>query len=89
MDVTLADVHAARTIVYKSLRPTPLLRHALLDAKTGLTIRVKHENCNPTGAFKVRGGLNLIAKSGRRRTPRCDHRDDRQPRSIDRAGVPA
>jgi threonine dehydratase len=61
MEPTLADVHAARTIVYKSLRPTPLLRHSLLDAKTGLTIRVKHENYNPTGAFKVRGGLNLIA----------------------------
>src|SRR6187549_881722 len=69
MELTLADVHAARTIVYKSLQPTPLLRHALLDAKTGLTIRVKHENCNPTGAFKVRGGLNLIANlaTGERR----------------------
>ena len=59
MELTLADVHAARTIVYRSLKPTPLLRHPLLDAKTGLTIRVKHENHNPTGAFKVRGGLNL------------------------------
>ena len=29
--------------------------------RPGSTIRVKHENCNPTGAFKVRGGLNLIA----------------------------
>src|SRR6476646_1287043 len=69
MELTLADVHDARTIVYKSLQPTPLLRHALLDAKTGLTIRVKHENCNPTGAFKVRGGLNLIANlaTGERR----------------------
>jgi threonine dehydratase len=59
--MTLADVHAARTVVYRTLAPTPLLRHALLDAATGLTIHVKHENCNPTGAFKVRGGLNLIA----------------------------
>ncbi len=61
MSLTLADVHAARTVVYRTLAPTPLLRHALLDATTGLTIHVKHENCNPTGAFKVRGGLNLIA----------------------------
>jgi threonine dehydratase len=61
MSLTLADVHAARTVVYRTLKPTPLLRHPLLDAKTGLTIHVKHENCNPTGAFKVRGGLNLIA----------------------------
>ena len=61
MSITLADVHAARTIVYRTLKPTPLLRHPLLDAKTGLTLHVKHENYNPTGAFKVRGGLNLVA----------------------------
>jgi threonine dehydratase len=59
--MTLADVYAARTIVLKSLQPTPLLSHALLNATTGLDIRVKHENHNPTSAFKVRGGLNLIA----------------------------
>ncbi len=59
--MTLNDVHAARTVVSRTLRPTPLLRHPLLNAKTGLEIYVKHENHNPTGAFKVRGGLNLIA----------------------------
>jgi len=37
------------------------MRHPLLALETGLDIRVKHENHNPTGAFKVRGGLNLIA----------------------------
>jgi threonine dehydratase len=46
--------------VYRSLRPTPLLSHALLNARTGLDLYVKHENHNPTGAFKVRGGLNLV-----------------------------
>ena len=76
-------------VVYRSLKPTPLLRHALLDAKTGLTIHVKHENCNPTGAFKVRGGLNLIANLSRGRTARRDHGDDRQPRTVDRARLPA
>jgi threonine dehydratase len=59
--MTLNDVHAARTVVSRTLRPTALLRHPLLNAKTGLDIYVKHENHNPTGAFKVRGGLNLIA----------------------------
>jgi len=58
---TLADVHAARAVVYRTLRPTPLLVHPLLQATTGLNVYVKHENHNPTGAFKVRGGLNLIA----------------------------
>ena len=57
---TLADVYDARTRVYRALKPTPLLRHPLLAQESGLDIRVKHENHNPTGAFKVRGGLNLI-----------------------------
>ena len=61
---TLKDVFAARPRVYRALRPTALLRHPLLGAETGLDVRVKHENHNPTGAFKVRGGLNLIASLG-------------------------
>jgi threonine dehydratase len=43
------------------VRPTPLTRHPLLCLETGLEIFVKHENHNPTGSFKVRGGLNLVA----------------------------
>jgi threonine dehydratase len=58
---TLKDVYAARERVYRVVKPTPLLRHPLLAEETGLDVRVKHENHNPTGAFKVRGGLNLIA----------------------------
>jgi threonine dehydratase len=58
---TLADVYAARPRVARVVRPTPLLRHPLLSRETGLDILVKHENHNPTGAFKVRGGANLIA----------------------------
>jgi threonine dehydratase len=57
---TLKDVYDARPLVYRHLRPTPLLWHPLLAAESGLDIRVKHENHNPTGAFKIRGGLNLI-----------------------------
>jgi threonine dehydratase len=37
-----------------------LIRHPLLAAEIGCDIYVKHENHNPTGAFKIRGGLNLI-----------------------------
>jgi threonine dehydratase len=61
MSLALTDVQAARDVVYRTLRRTPLLRHPLLNARTGLDIHVKHENHNPTGAFKVRGGLNLVA----------------------------
>ena len=44
------------------MRPSPLLRHPLLDQWLGRPTWVKHENHNPTGAFKVRGGLNLVAQ---------------------------
>jgi threonine dehydratase len=37
------------------------MSHPLLSREIGLDIAVKHENHNPTGAFKVRGGVNLIA----------------------------
>jgi threonine dehydratase len=57
---TLKDVYAARDRVARVVRPTALMRHPLLAAETGLDILVKHENHNPTGAFKVRGGVNLI-----------------------------
>jgi threonine dehydratase len=58
---TLKDVYDARPRVARVVRPTPLMRHPLLALETGLDIAVKHENHNPTGAFKVRGGVNLIA----------------------------
>jgi threonine dehydratase len=57
----LGDLRQARIRIEGVIRPTPLMRHPLLTAETGLDIHVKHENHNPTGAFKVRGGLNLIA----------------------------
>jgi threonine dehydratase len=57
---TLNDVYVARERVAPFVPRTPLMRHPLLDAETGLTIWVKHENHNPTCAFKVRGGLNLV-----------------------------
>jgi threonine dehydratase len=56
----LNDIYAARERVYSAVRPTPLMQHPLLVKESGLDLFVKHENHNPTGAFKVRGGLNLI-----------------------------
>jgi threonine dehydratase len=58
----LADVLAARERIAPYLRPTPLYRYPALDALTGAQLRVKHENHQPVGAFKVRGGVNLISQ---------------------------
>jgi threonine dehydratase len=56
----LSDVYAARQRIGDIIRPTPLMQHALLAQETGLDLWIKHENHNPTGAFKVRGGVNLV-----------------------------
>ncbi|MEI6669642.1 MAG: threonine dehydratase [Acidobacteriota bacterium] len=61
---TLHDIYAARSRVYQHLRPTPLLAHPMLSAEIGANVLVKHENHNPTGAFKIRGGLNLVGTLG-------------------------
>src|SRR5688500_4088683 len=59
---TYDDVLDARPRVYQHLQPSPLRNYALLDQWTGCRTWVKHENHNPTGSFKIRGGLNLIAQ---------------------------
>jgi len=56
------DVTAARPRVYAVMQPSPMLRHPLLEQWLGCESWVKHENHNPTGAFKIRGGLNLVAQ---------------------------
>jgi threonine dehydratase len=58
----LADVLAARERIAPYLSPTPLYRYPALDALTGARLWVKHENHQPVGAFKVRGGLNLMSR---------------------------
>jgi threonine dehydratase len=60
----LGDVLAARARIAPYLRPTPLYRYPALDALAGGQIWVKHENHQPVGAFKVRGGVNLVSQLG-------------------------
>jgi threonine dehydratase len=54
---TLQQVEEAAELVYASLPPTPQICWPLLCARTGAEVWVKHENHQPVGAFKVRGGL--------------------------------
>jgi threonine dehydratase len=59
---TFEEVLAARTRIRPYLAPTPLRRYPALDRLTGTETWVKHENHQPTGAFKVRGGVNLVSQ---------------------------
>src|SRR5258705_9327037 len=56
---TFADVLDAAKQIRPFLAPTPLRRYPSLDRLAGASVFVKHENHNPTGAFKVRGGIHL------------------------------
>ncbi len=58
---SLHDIIRARPNVYRYLRPTPLYHYPGLSERVGTDIWIKHENHQPVGAFKVRGGLNLAA----------------------------
>jgi threonine dehydratase len=58
----LRDVLAARKRIAPYLDPTPLYRYPALDALAGARLWVKHENHQPVGAFKVRGGVNLVSQ---------------------------
>ena len=61
---TFVDVLDAAKQIRPYLQPTPLRRYPALDRMVGAETYVKHENHNPTGAFKVRGGINLISRLG-------------------------
>jgi threonine dehydratase len=59
---TLADVIEARDRIAPYLRPTPLYDYPSLSELAGCEVFVKHENHQPVGAFKVRGGVNLVSR---------------------------
>ncbi len=59
---SFVDVLAARRRIAPYLRPTPLHSYPGLDALVGTELWVKHENHQPVGAFKVRGGINLVSQ---------------------------
>lgn len=58
---TLNDVLQARQRIAHLLPRTPLYRNSRLSRVAGGAVWVKHENHLPTGAFKVRGGVNLVS----------------------------
>jgi threonine dehydratase len=60
--ISFDDVLHARQRIRPHLETTPLRQYASLDAAVGggTRVLVKHENLNPTGAFKVRNGLSAV-----------------------------
>lgn len=59
---TLPDIFEAKNRIAPYIVRTPLHRHLGLDKLLGAEIYVKHENYQKLGAFKVRGGINLLSQ---------------------------
>jgi len=62
---TFQDVLQARLRIRPYLARTPLYSYPALNELVGTKVYVKHENYQPVGAFKVRGGVNLISQLSR------------------------
>ncbi|MBN1682151.1 threonine dehydratase [Candidatus Bathyarchaeota archaeon] len=58
----ISDIFNARKRIQPYLNKTPLIQYNALSELVGCEIFVKHENHQPTGAFKIRGGINLISQ---------------------------
>ncbi|NIO19531.1 MAG: pyridoxal-phosphate dependent enzyme [Candidatus Aenigmarchaeota archaeon] len=59
---TLKDVLKARRMISNYLYRSPLYQYPALNSLLGCELYIKHENHQPTGSFKVRGGINLISQ---------------------------
>src|SRR5205085_5363253 len=58
----LQDILQAQKRIRPYLARTPLHSYPAIDELVGTTLFIKHENYQPVGAFKVRGGINLISQ---------------------------
>jgi threonine dehydratase len=58
--ISLKETIQAREVIADVLTPTPLTFYPGLSNVIGAEVYIKHENHNPTGAFKIRGGINLM-----------------------------
>ena len=56
----LRDVYAARNVVNRHLKPTPLIYSRRMSKLLGCEAYLKLENLQPTRAFKVRGGIHYM-----------------------------
>jgi threonine dehydratase len=59
---TFTDILDAKRVIDRYLQPTALHQYPTLSARAGFTVLIKHENHQPIGAFKIRGGINLVSR---------------------------
>ncbi|HJQ23323.1 MAG TPA: threonine/serine dehydratase [Blastocatellia bacterium] len=59
---TFQDVLLAQRQIKPYLQRTPMHSYPAVNGLVGAYVFIKHENVQPTGAFKVRGGVNLVSR---------------------------
>jgi threo-3-hydroxy-L-aspartate ammonia-lyase len=59
-DITIDDVRAASRRIESYIHRTPLLSSASLSAAIGIEVRLKCENLQRAGSFKIRGAMNAL-----------------------------
>jgi threonine dehydratase len=65
LGVSLQAIYQARAAIAGTALRTPLVAAPTLSARCGREIRLKLETAQPTGAFKIRGAANALARLGR------------------------
>jgi threonine dehydratase len=58
----LPDVLLAKRRIRPYLLRTPFYSYPAVNQLIGAEVFIKHENCQPVGAFKIRGGINLVSQ---------------------------
>jgi len=64
------DVLKARSLIKDYLPRTPIYSYPQVNQLLDARVYIKHENHLPTGAFKTRGGINLIHNLNRKQRDR-------------------
>lgn len=78
--VTLKDIYAASQQIKTTIRRTPLDHSQELSALVGAEIRLKMENLQQTGSFKLRGRQTFLPIWMRNSATLASSPDSRKPR---------
>ncbi|HET8797597.1 MAG TPA: threonine/serine dehydratase [Thermoanaerobaculia bacterium] len=62
--IDLADIRAAAARIGPSIHRTPLLSSRSLSERLGVEVRLKCENLQRAGSFKIRGAMNALLQLG-------------------------
>jgi threonine dehydratase len=61
MPISIKSIEEAAKRIHDSIYRTPLMETGSISSLTGLHVRLKPENLQKTGSFKIRGATNKIA----------------------------